>query len=231
MSVSLIDQFWRYHGLHFAAGCVLGAFGGLLARNQRWQVRSLLMVLVVQLLAGVALGTVPLEAAALAIVLLALSADLRDGSSMVMPLAATSSIGVWLAVPDTEAPVLLMGFMCVFSVGSFVSGLQPPSRFLPILALCVAAGFGSAGLPAVVGGIGCLGVLPFLAKCPAEPSRRLGLLATHLGAVAVSSRIVMRFGWSKATLLQGLLSLLCLVAYLITTRDRPGRSAGHETVL
>lgn len=231
LSVSLVDQFWRYHGLHFAVGCVLGTVGVILAQLQRWKGHSLHLVLIGQVLAALALGQLPMEVAGFAIVTLALSEDLRFGSPLVLPMASVSSVGVWLAVPDTEAPILLMGLLCAYSLGSTATRLRPPSRYLPILALGLAAVFSSAGLPAVVGGVGCLGVLPFLAMSPPKVSLRVGLLVTHLGAVAISSRIVTGLGWGNAARLQGLLSLMCFVAYRITTRDHPGRRAGHEAVL
>jgi len=108
-------------------------------------------------------------------------------------LLAISAIGLYLCVPDTEAPKALLGALLAAAFVVRAGALQPTGGATAVAGLYVwIAGLGGVGRPgSVVGGIACLGVVLLLPLIRSITTSRLGvimLVAAQCGVVAYESR-------------------------------------------
>lgn len=137
----------------------------------------------------------------------------RHDSPLVGPLATVSTIGVWAAVPDTEA-ALVAAVLAVTVVGLTAVASRGPGTFgagdrvVAIGLIAAAAWAGAPHRPELVGGLACVGLL--VAPLPRRPGRRLGggLVTLHTGIVVVSSRVLTRVDrWPAVVLAVALLAI------------------------
>lgn len=155
----------------------------------------------------------------MAVVLLGGAAVRRLDASTVGVLAVVSLTGVWLAVPDTEVPLIAVGVVAAPAL--WASRRSTPfavvDRLAAIGLVVLAAWVGSAGRSEVVGGIGCVGLLAVPLSRSDETPQWVGTVAVHAVAVAVSSRLVTRLPVEAAV---PAVVLLLVVASGISARAR-----------
>jgi len=135
------------------------------------------------------------RAALVGVVLLAALAvpghDVRS-PRLVPVLLAIGAVGVYACVPDTEAPIVLLGATLVASAIVLEPRLRPSLGFPAVVGIVAwVAAFGGLGRPgAIVGGLACLGVL--LLPVPRARCGRAGEVAAvvvQLGLVAYEARV------------------------------------------
>jgi len=155
----------------------------------------------------------------------------RVAPRLVPPLLAIGAAGVYLCVPDTEAPKALLGAL---AAGAFV-GLEPRLRATlgatTLTGLFVwIAGYGGLGRPgSVVGGIACLGVLLVMPLVRWRSSSRIAvvvLVVVQCALVAYASRVA-GFEDSAWTALALCIPAFAIAAVVLTVSLR--RGSARET--
>jgi hypothetical protein len=199
------------------------AFGECLARDASWSAR-LIALAPGALVLGAALPDgwpfwirVVVTGATAAGGLLTVDTDQRV-PRLTPLLLLVGAVGVYVCVPDTEAPKALLGAL----VAAAVIGLEPRLRHLVGYASVVGlfvwiaayGGLGRAG--SVVGGIACLGVVPLIAvvRWSAATRGRVAILvATQVALVLFVSRVagLEDSAWDAA----GLVAIAFAVAALV----------------
>jgi hypothetical protein len=151
----------------------------------------------------------------------------RRAPRLVPLLLAIGAVGVYLCVPDTEAPKVAMGAL----VGAAAIGLEPRLRHRcgvsPVVGLFVwvAAFGGLARAGSVVGGLACLGVVLLIPLARWSTTNRLAIaiaVSVQIALVVFVSRVA---GFEKsAWAALGLTAAAFLVAGVLLRVVR-GRSA------
>jgi hypothetical protein len=138
----------------------------------------------------------------------------RRFPSLLFAFLAVSALGVYETVPDTEQARALVGALLPVAALAFISrrSPEPAGPVVSVSLLAWVALVGGVGRPgAVVGGIGCLGVL---ALGPVSRRANVGLLAVvHVAVVAVASRVagLRQSAWTAAAILVPVMVLAAIV--------------------
>jgi hypothetical protein len=144
----------------------------------------------------------------------------RRVPSLSFALLVISALGIYATVPDTEQARSLVGALVPVALVVLVWARVPePSG--PILGVALLAWVallgGVARHGAVIGGIGCLGVL---ALAPvARRSRPVALVAVHVGVVAIASRVagLQQSAWTAIAIL---VPVMVIAAVILMTGER-----------
>lgn len=160
---------------------------------------------------------------ALLVLVAVAGADRRPDTPIVGVLVTVSLIGVWAAVPDTEAPLIAAAI--VTTVVTIIAVTQRTSlQFrgrrgdrLPAIALVVVVALvGSAGRSEVIGGIGCVGllvgaVIPAPQRLRRHEIRPGVIIGLHVMLVCVSSRLLTRCSTAMAIVGVAVIATVSLV--------------------
>jgi hypothetical protein len=144
--------------------------------------------------------------------LVVLDAD-RAMPRLVPALLALGALGVWLCVPDTEAPKALLGALLAAAVLGFEPRLRHAVGSFALLGLFLwVVTFGGVARPgSIVGGVACLGVLLLFPVLPTAETR-VGVatvLVVQAGVVVYLSRVA---GFEQAA---GDALLLAIPAFVV----------------
>jgi hypothetical protein len=174
--------------------------------------RSRLRPLVVVLLAGAVAASLALTGAAFPadgrVVVVAAATGVVAGigahrlERRVAPAVTASSVlltalGVWLAVPDAEAPVVVLGAVAVWGVAAWwLPAVAEPGRVVDWMALTAVVGWvaavGSRGRPAAIAGaLACWGVVlvvPVVAGIVHRVPSPVAVVGLQVAAVLAASR-------------------------------------------
>jgi hypothetical protein len=158
--------------------------------------------------------------------LLVIASDRTRDSPLVGAWTAVSLVGVWAAVPDTEAPLIVAAIVAVPVAGGLVRRSSASDRVAAMVLVVVAARIGSAGRDEFIGGIGCVGLLasvplPLRRHLTVRPARRrdIALLVTHTGLVLVASRVLTRA--DRTTAIVGVVAIVMVAAVVSRLAERP----------
>jgi hypothetical protein len=148
-------------------------------------------------------------------------------------LLAIGALGVYLCVPDTEAPKALLGALLAGAVIGLVPRLRATLGAPMVTGLFVwVVGVGGLGRPgSVVGGIACLGVLVLIRVVrwtATAPARVTALVVTQCALVVFVARVAgfEESGWSAAVLCLPAFAAAAL-ALVLVGQDR-GRRASRS---
>jgi hypothetical protein len=137
---------------------------------------------------------------------LVVEADRRSPRSVPL-LLAIGALGVYLCVPDTDAPKVLVGALFAAAAVRLVPRLRPRCVFAAVVGFFVwVAAFGGVGRPgSVVGGIACLGVVLLMPLVRWSTSNRALvalLVVVQVALVVYVSRVAgfERSAWDAAGL-------------------------------
>ena len=189
----------RYHaGLAVRAALVALLAAVLVAVTGRPRAGGRVLVAVVVAI-GVVVerGFVSAAVGAAAVVALAVAwpaaGGIRD-TPLVPALAVVSLVGVWLAVPDTEVPVVAATVVGVVVGVLGVRRAVVADRLAALAAVAGAALLGASHRPELVGGLGCAGLLlvPMGRSVGRDLRSAAIVLGLHAAVVAVAARVVSR---------------------------------------
>jgi len=128
-------------------------------------------------------------------------------------LLAIAAGGLYFCVPDTEAPMVLLGALLATGFVVLVPGLPPTRGFVALTGLFVWAaaygGFARGG--SVVGGIACLGVVllgVLVARCARSTRGVVLVVLVQAALVAFVSRVA---GFEQGTATAVVLALVAFV--------------------
>ena len=148
-------------------------------------------------------------------------------------LLAIGALGVYLCVPDTEAPKALLGALLAGAVIGLVPRLRASLGVTMVTGLFVwVVGVGGLGRPgSVVGGIACLGVLVLISVVrwtATAPAHVTALVVTQCALVVFVARVAgfEESAWSAVVLCVPAFAAAALVLVLVG-QDR-GRRASHS---
>jgi hypothetical protein len=188
-----------YHPELAAIGLVAGLGAGVLCRLHR-RAPSLVTALAPSAfaVAVIAAGQSAAWWRPAAVVLLALASLTLlpwwpDGGADPRPLLVLSAAGIWYAVPDTEAPVVVLGAVVGLVL---LSGSVRGRRWLPMVVLLgLTAWWGARGRPPVRIGTAAMGgalvLVPLLqmVRRRRPPASTVTVIAAHVVAVAAGTLI------------------------------------------
>lgn len=181
----------------------------------------------------------PVLAVGLVVLVLVLpgSPSPRFGDRFRLVLLWVSAVGLWLAVPDTEAVVLALGAVTALAPTGLLGDEDSlsPVTFLPLVAVLLWATFDGATSAAMASAaVGAFGLLIVEPALPASPRPRPGgeLLALALGHSAVVASCA-RVAAPRGDLTGVGISLLALVALAllarVISRDAPQHRGRRST--
>lgn len=212
-----------YHPAMASAGAAVGIAAALWQRGRDGRALPATATAVAAVVAAVAVASMhPLDAGAFVAVIVAVRAvAARPDDPDLGFLLAVSTVGVWLAVADTEVAVTI----AATSVGAAIVGGRRFSttgdRVAAVLLVVVAAAGGSGGRAEIVGGLGCVGLLLDRPRpTPGPTAVRWTTLGAHVAVVAFASRWAR--GWDPVVAVPAVVASLA-VAHMVVWSARRAR--------
>jgi hypothetical protein len=217
----IAELFARYHGGYLLAGLTVGvAVAGMPRRGRSPVVPIAVIAALLPLWVWAGSTWIPMGVTVAAVVVGFTQVALPDPLGGWVHLMGLVSLGgVWAGVPDTEPAVILGGAVLVPALVGLIAGRGScADRIAYLTAVTLAAWLGAAGVPSLVAGVACVGLLAWPARTRTVPA-----VVAHTLVVTISSRVVSRLPWTHALGLAAVLVVASGVAVAPLTRARASR--------
>lgn len=206
-----LDNLERYHAGLAIVSLAWGAVVAILLWTLPSPARAAggrLSFCVVAALCLTTVGVVPLTlGVGAAVFAMGAASVAKEADTPIVPwLTLISLVGVWAAVPDTEAPLIVAAVVAVPVVTGRVGSVRVGDRLASLAAVVVVAWVGAGGHPQLIGGLGCVGLLVFSWREATSTRQSWVIVVMHLALVGLSSRVLTRWSWGPAAV--GLVALL-----------------------